>query len=225
MKFSFAASPEGFDQHIDNSIRGFRDLHSDIIQVSPYFIQEETAVLDVGASSGRLLRSLVEQNSETEGVDYWAIEIEETFAPELLHLADEHPSVRVHLRDVTELAFDPTSFAVLVFTLQFMAPSKARQTLQRIHDALVPGGAVVIAEKVFLDDSHFHDIFRSLHYSWKCQHFSPEEIMAKEWELRSMLFLRTRDQLMQELRDVGFDDHKVQIFWQNHNFLAVAARK
>mgnify|MGYP001194904524 CR=1 FL=1 len=53
--FTFAHSQEGFDEHIDWSIRGYSDLLDDVINLSPYFVENNTKVVDIGCSTGKRL--------------------------------------------------------------------------------------------------------------------------------------------------------------------------
>ena len=52
-KFTFAQSKEGFDKHIENSVRGYTNLWNDIVGMSKYFVEDDTWVVDVGCSSGK----------------------------------------------------------------------------------------------------------------------------------------------------------------------------
>ena len=78
--FSFAEHAAGFDNHIRNSIPGYDELISECIALSRRFIQCGTRVVDIGCSTGRLLRSI---RAHTQGarpsVDYVGIDIENTF--------------------------------------------------------------------------------------------------------------------------------------------------
>ena len=60
MKFTFAQSKEGFDKHIDKSIRGYGDLWHDVVQIGKYFIEDDTNVVDIGCSTGKLQKSMIE---------------------------------------------------------------------------------------------------------------------------------------------------------------------
>ena len=48
--FTFAHREEGFDNHIDKSIRNYKILHDDIVAMSQYFIEDNTRTVDVGLS-------------------------------------------------------------------------------------------------------------------------------------------------------------------------------
>ena len=51
--FTFAHREEGFDEHIEKSIRGYSQLMDDVISLSRYFIEDETKVVDIGCSTGK----------------------------------------------------------------------------------------------------------------------------------------------------------------------------
>ena len=63
-KFSFATEEGDFDQHIRQSIRGYDDLHNDVVKLSEYFVDEGTTVLDIGCSTGTLLKDIKEYISQ-----------------------------------------------------------------------------------------------------------------------------------------------------------------
>ena len=63
-KFTFATSKEGFDNHIDTSVRGYSQLWGDILSLSKYFVEDYTQVVDMGCSSGKLLKGMIEQNQK-----------------------------------------------------------------------------------------------------------------------------------------------------------------
>ena len=79
-KFTFATSKEGFDNHIDTSVRGYSQLWGDILSLSKYFVEDYTQVVDMGCSSGKLLKGMIEQNQKhIPHAQYTGIEIEEDF--------------------------------------------------------------------------------------------------------------------------------------------------
>ena len=45
---------EGFDDHIEHSIRGYTNLLDDIVSLSRNFVEDETNVIDIGCSTGKL---------------------------------------------------------------------------------------------------------------------------------------------------------------------------
>ena len=230
MKFTFAQRPEGFDKHIDLSIRRYSDLWNDVIKISEYFIEDDTWVYDIGCSTGKLISAMVERNTWVQDVKWEGIEIEEDFFgyPGLEQLEDEfrqkEKSVYFRNADVREtMFFESTSFVTSIFTLQFMPRADRLETVKRIYKALNKGGGFVFAEKTMSPHSMIHDIRTFTYYDFKRENFDYEDIMTKEQELRHMQKPDTRDDLIQMCKDAGFE--QVDSFWQNHSFTGFIAIK
>jgi len=51
-----------FDYHINKSIPLYKDLHWLCLQVSDYFVRENSTVYDLGCSTGKLLNKLSLRN-------------------------------------------------------------------------------------------------------------------------------------------------------------------
>jgi tRNA (cmo5U34)-methyltransferase len=84
-KFTFATSEEGFDNHIEKSVRGYNNLWGDVLSLSKYFVEDHTKVVDLGCSTGKLLKAMIEQNRyHIPQAQYVGIEIEEDFLKTLL---------------------------------------------------------------------------------------------------------------------------------------------
>ena len=80
-KFTFATASEGFDKHILQSVRGYDALWNDVLRYSQYFVENETNVVDIGCSTGKLLESMHSQNlSIAPTTQYIGVEIEEDLA-------------------------------------------------------------------------------------------------------------------------------------------------
>ena len=59
--FTFAHREEGFDEHIEKSIRGYSHLIEDVISLSRYFVEDDTNVIDVGCSTGKMTKALIKK--------------------------------------------------------------------------------------------------------------------------------------------------------------------
>ena len=82
--FTFAQREEGFDDHIEHSIRGYTNLLEDILSLSRNFVEDETNVVDIGCSTGKLTEAFVKGNqSFCKYANYVGIELAPSFFPEL----------------------------------------------------------------------------------------------------------------------------------------------
>jgi tRNA G46 methylase TrmB len=80
-KFTFATADEGFDNHIEKSVRVYNNLWHDVVSMSKYFVEDFTNVIDLGCSSGKMLKAMIKQNNEhVPNARYVGIEIESDFA-------------------------------------------------------------------------------------------------------------------------------------------------
>lgn len=223
-KFTFANSEDGFDAHIAQSIRGYENLSADILKFSEYFIEDGTTVVDIGCSSGRLLKAMHEQNKKfAPKCLYRGIESEEDFFSEL----QNQENLSFDKLDVRE--FDWESLAkscclvISMFTLQFIPKRDRQRIIDLVYESLVPGGAFIFSEKILSETSQIEEMMTFCYYDWKKNTFSADEILKKESELRHMMKpLRLRS-LLNMIKASGFSSF--QTFWQNYNFVAIIAIK
>src|SRR5688572_19757692 len=79
--FSFAEHASNFDEHISQSIPGYDLLFRQCVRLSRRFVQAETSVVDVGCSTGSLLKDIRDHNRPARSsVRYIGIDIEGGFA-------------------------------------------------------------------------------------------------------------------------------------------------
>jgi tRNA (cmo5U34)-methyltransferase len=225
LAFSFARFAEGFDEHIRRSIRGYVDLLSDCVGLSEYFVEDDTIVFDIGCSTGTFLREIWRRNRDRcPATRYIGIDIEDKFSKYWCD-SDIDP-VSLLVADARTFQIPKKcSFVTSIFSLQFISPGERQAVINNIHDALIPGGALIIAEKTFSRLSRLNDMLTSIYYEFKRQSFTEQEILAKERSLRSMMKLWTEEQILSSLEAAGFASTNMQCFWRNHNFASFIALK
>lgn len=223
LAFSFANYANDFDRHIRDSIRGYGDLLSDVVLMSDYFVEDNSAVLDIGCSTGNFLATIKARNeARCPGARFIGLDVEPEFSSAWEAMKDDN--IHFLVSDIRNFAIpESCSFVTSIFSLQFISEKDRRDILHRLFDAINPGGALVIAEKVFVENSKIHDIVASLHYEFKRRGFSEAEIAKKAQALRSLMKPWTESRLMDALGEAGFNRGNVQCFWRSHNFLALVA--
>ena len=220
-KFSFSSRASKFDQHIDQSIRGYSILRKDVVAMSRYFIEDGTNVLDLGCSQGTLLRKIWEINTQAPSANFYGVDINESFKQ---HWTDEE-NLHYFISDLTkdEFQWGNLSLVISLFTFQFI-PERHRLTLMKsIYDNLNEGGAFIFSEKVFSINSKIQNMMEFLYYDYKREHFTEKQILDKETELRHLAKLTNEDLLIKQLLSIGF--RGIQSFWRNHNFVGYIALK
>ena len=95
--------------------------------------------------------------------------------------------------------------------------------LQLIKDHINRGAILLIAEKVYLDNTIIQTLIHRMHIQEKRTNFQDQEILDKDTQLAVSMFCKTERELNDELKDLG----NVSKVWQSYNFMgyAVGGRK
>jgi len=228
--FTFAHRQEGFDEHINWSIRGYGDLLSDVIAFSRYFVENDTNVVDIGCSTGKLTQALIEYNHEiAPDANYVGVEVAEGFFSDLDKRVEKikkkvlSPWVEFIYDDIRNYEFENCSLVTSLFTLQFMPKKDRGNVIQKIYDGLNDGGGFIFSEKIDSENSRIQDMMTFNYYDYKRQKFKYDDIMSKEQTLRHMLKPNTWNEIEEMIYSAGFK--AVEQCWRNYNFLGAIAIK
>ena len=228
--FTFAHRQEGFDEHINWSIRGYSDLLNDVISFSRYFVEDDTTVVDIGCSTGKLTQALIEYNHEVApDAHYVGVEVAEGFFKDLdkrvLQIKKKviSPWVDFVYDDIRNYEFKNCSLVTSIFTLQFMSKKDRARVIQDIYDGLNSGGGFIFAEKIDCESSRLQDMMTFNYYDFKKEKFDYDDIMTKERTLRHMLKPNTWKEIEDMVLNAGFKT--VEQSWRNHNFVGAIAIK
>ena len=228
--FTFAHRQEGFDEHIDWSIRGYSNLLNDVINFSRYFVENDTNVVDLGCSTGKTTeRMLLHNKDHCKDATYVGIEIAKGFYDNLderlkdLNKNEPWAQVKFIKDDVIDHKFNNCSLVTSIFTLQFMPKKDRREVIKKIYNGLNSGGAFIFAEKIYTENAFIQDMLTFNYYDFKREKFDAQDIMDKEKTLRHMLKPNTWLEIECMLKTAGFQS--VQVFWQNFLFLGAIAIK
>ena len=131
--FTFAHREEGFDNHIEQSIRGYSHLMDDVISLSRYFVENNTNVIDIGCSTGKMTKALIDCNKDhSDCANYIGLEIADGFRDDLKKRKDElnqyYKFVDFKDVDARKYEYKNSSLITSIFTLQFM-PKSDREEL------------------------------------------------------------------------------------------------
>ncbi len=223
--FSFAAHADAFDDHIRQSIPGLDVLRSMVVDLSRHFVQPGTTVLDIGCSTGSVLGAVRDANQASQPTaNYVGIDVERQFAR---HWRDRAAgNLRFEVADGrTFSGMQNMSLAVSLFTLQFIPESDRLALLRRMHDGLIEGGALIIAEKVLAGTARAQNLFIGPYYDFKRRSFSAQEILDKEQGLRGPMHVWYEGELIEALREAGFNVEEIDRFWQSYFFVGMVAVK
>lgn len=210
MKSSFSFKNfEAFDDHINASIPTLSELDVLVAHLSHDLAQEGTHVVDVGCSTGRVLRSMPHRSN----VKYLGIDRDMETAPST--------SVEFRRADILDTDLPASSVIIAMFTLQFLPPHQREEVLKALHGTLVRGGVLILAEKTHADNPRIDTIKQSALMRHKTKSFTGDEIVSKQLGISPIMHLRTELELFKELN--MFDS--ASTFWAWGGFRAVIAVK
>jgi tRNA (cmo5U34)-methyltransferase len=208
-KFDFNTI-NNFDEHILKSIPNYDILISSIKSISEYFFVENTNIYDMGCSTGKLLKSI---NGNYNKIGYDNSNL----------LPKDDGFYNVDLNYIEKIKIENSCMVYSIFTMQFLNPSQRTKYLKKIYDGLLKGGALIICEKVYQEFGKIQEIISFSHYDYKLNHFTSDEIISKEKDLRFIMKPCLNKELTNLLKEAGFC--MVNDFWQMFNFKGIIAVK
>lgn len=210
-EFSFDTVVD-FDKHISMSIPNYNLLQSSILSILQNFLTKEGTLIDLGASTGALVRRVKEVFPDVcvRGFDK---------SENMVSQSEGHVESFDFLN---QSILPPADVYTSIFTLQFIPEGDRQNLLENIANSLPIGGALIIAEKVFSDDPRMQDILTFAYYDQKRLQFSADNILRKQNDLRRIMHCVTESQFLRELQDAGFD---VFPFFRVFNFIGAVCIK
>lgn len=143
---------------------------------------------------------------------------------------DEHPKktpdpvceTTLHEADIRDVQVSDASVVVLNLTLQFLSPVERTPLLRSIADGMLPGGVLLLSEKICFDDPDEQEVMTDLHLDFKRAHgYSELEIAQKRSSLEETLIPETAAVHLERLKDCGFS--KASVWFQCFNFASIIA--
>ncbi|SET74860.1 carboxy-S-adenosyl-L-methionine synthase CmoA [Thalassotalea agarivorans] len=225
--FTFDAQVvEVFPDMISRSVPGYATIVDTIGRLSKKYVQDNTRVYDLGCSLGAatlaMRRAVTATGCEIIGVDN---------SPAMVERCKMHVNafrgqtpVTIVEADIQETPIENASMVVLNFTMQFIAAEQRAALINKIYQGLVPGGILLISEKVVSEDATCNELLIDLHHDFKrANGYSELEIAQKRTALENVMRPDSVETQHTRLKEAGFA-HSTTWF-QCFNFLSIIAVK
>lgn len=217
-----------FPDMIKRSVPGYPTIVENLGVLAAQFAQPHTTLYDLGSSLGAVTQSL-RRHVRADGCRVIAVDNSSAMVErcrEYLNAQDsmfqELLPVQVIDGDILSLDFAPASVIAMNFTLQFIAPDQRLGLLQRIRQALVPGGALILSEKLRFADEQEHELLTNLHIAFKrANGYSELEIAQKRSAIENVMKPDSLEENRERLLAAGFT--KVVPWFQCLNFASLIA--
>ncbi len=213
-----------FPDMIARSVPGYASILSVIEQLAARFVRPETAVWDLGCSLGAATR-LIRRRSPQSAVIH-AVDNSPAMISRLKTLLSESTepgcAVQVIESDLRSVQVENASLVVLNLTLQFLPPAERSAIIGSIAQGTLPGGALLLSEKICFDDPGQQTLMTELHHDFKRAHgYSDLEIAQKRSAIENRLIPETLETHVQRLREAGYST--VTPWFQCFNFASILA--
>ncbi|MFK8043230.1 carboxy-S-adenosyl-L-methionine synthase CmoA [Congregibacter sp.] len=215
-----------FPDMIRRSVPGYETVIAMSGLLAGRFARSNSSVYDLGCSLGAttlsMRRHIDVANCTIVGIDNSSAMIAR--CRELIALDAGSTAVDLREGDILESEIANASMVVLNYTLQFVPLEQRRELLHRIADALMPGGILVLSEKVVFPDDSLNQLNIDLHHDFKRAHgYSDLEIAGKRDSIENVLIPESIDQHRLRLSEAGFSSSDV--WFQCFNFASIIALK
>lgn len=219
-----------FPDMISRSVPGYASILSMIEQLASRYVQPGSNIYDLGCSLGaasRMIRGQAPADCTIHAVDNSEAMVKRLRSEAGTWVLDEAGSfcaIECHLADIRDVVPERASLVVLNFTLQFLPPADRSDVLQRVFDGLLPGGALLLSEKVRFEEPHVDALLIELHHDFKRAHgYSDLEIAQKRTAIENQLIPESLAEHTRRLQTIGFET--VTTWFQCFNFASMLAVK
>ncbi|WP_407315494.1 carboxy-S-adenosyl-L-methionine synthase CmoA [Pseudomonas sp. nanlin1] len=217
-----------FPDMIKRSVPGYPTIVENLGVLAAQFAQPHTTLYDLGSSLGAVTQAL-RRHVRSEGCDVVAVDNAQAMVERCREYLNAQNSmfqellpVQVVEGDILKLNFKPASVVALNFTLQFIAPEQRLALLTRIRQALVPGGALILSEKLRFEQAGDQALLTDLHIAFKrANGYSDLEIAQKRSAIENVMKPDSLTEHRERLLAAGFS--QVVPWFQCLNFASMIA--
>lgn len=215
-----------FPDMIRRSVPGYAAIISAIGLLAGRFAQPSSNCYDLGCSLGAATVAMREQISAA-GCRIVAVDNSEPMLQRFkqnLVLQSGDTEVEIVCADIRDVVIERASLVVLNFTLQFIPLEDRAALLDSIYRGMLPGGVLILSEKLSFDDKRQQELQTQMHQHFKkMQGYSDLEISQKRSALENVLLPETFASHQKRLLDAGFAS--AEIWFQYFNFASMIALK
>ena len=212
-----------FQDMISRSVPGYSLLLRMIGLYADIFVTAGSRVYDLGCSLGDASLLIAEQSRDID-CNIIAVDNSPAMIEKSRQLDSSAGRIEWRCEDIRQTKIEQASMVVLNLTLQFLPPAERQPLVQRIFTGLIPGGVLVLSEKVVFEDSTESDRMMQLYQGFKkTMGYSDLEISQKRNALENVLIPDSDLQQRQRLVEAGFGE--VYQCFRGFNFVSYLAIK
>jgi len=199
---------KNFDEHINSSIPLYLLCHKLGLEISDFFLEEKSKIIDLGCSTGTFINKLNARHNKKnlQIIGYDAVKKMTTAAK---RNNKNNKNIKILNKDIVKYKL-PNKIDLITsfFTLSFIKPADRQLIFNKIFESLNWGGGLIFFDKVRAPDARFQDIMSQVYINYKMdRNFSAEEIINKSNSLKGVLEPYSTKENYLFLKRAGFKDY------------------
>ncbi len=215
-----------FPDMIGRSVPGYATIIHAIGLLADYYTPANGICYDLGCSLGAASLSMQAQitapNCKIIAVDNSPAMIAQF--RQHYQKQDDTATIEIHCADIRDIDIQQASVVVVNFTLQFIPVADRLSFLSKIYHGLLPGGILILSEKIHFTDPKQQQLQTDMHHAFKkAQGYSELEISQKRMALENVLVPETVATHQQRLQQAGFAS--AEVWFAYFNFTSLLALK
>ena len=212
-----------FPDMLRRSIPGYTATLEAIGSLAARHVAAGTNCYDLGCSLGAATLAM-RRGIRADGCRIIAVDSSEAMIERCKTVVAGAADVEVRLADILDVEIENASMVVMNYTLQFLTIDTRESMLERIFRGLLPGGLLLLSEKVVDEDPRMEELLVDLHHEHKRRNaYSELEISRKRTALENVLIPETVTAHKRRLANAGFAHAAVWLRF--FNFVSIVAIK
>lgn len=215
-----------FADMIQRSVPGYATVISNIGILTGHYAQANSCCYDLGCSLGAATLAM-RKHIRRSDCRIIAVDNSEAMLNRCrAYFAADASTVPVDIicADITAIDVNAASVIVLNYTLQFLPPEKRGVFLRSLYEGMLPGGILILSEKIRFQDQSDDVLYVDWHYTYKkANGYSELEISQKRAALERVLIPDTESGHLHHLQQAGFKT--IKRWFQCFNFISLLAIK
>ena len=215
-----------FPDMIRRSVPGYETVISLLGVLANQYAIKQTRIYDLGCSLGAATLSMHRQ-TRTLDLEHICVDNSKSMIKRCRSRLQRHmPEANLQLicENIQNTEISNASLVVVNFTLQFLAPESRLALMEKIYRGLLPGGVLVLSEKLVFEDTEENQRQIEWHHIFKSANgYSDLEISQKRSAIENVMIPESLQQHQQRLAKAGFE--KTYQWFQCFNFASLIAIK
>jgi len=213
-----------FPDMIQRSVPGYSTIIAMTGVLAERYAIDDSNIYDLGCSLGASLFSIADQLDKHKNITIIGIDNSTAMIDRCSVLCHTHKNIQLLCQDIESAQITKASVVVLNFSLQFIALDNREAILSSIADNMLPGGILVLSEKIRFEDDQLDQLNIDLHHAFKkANGYSDLEISQKRNALDKVLLPETLKAHQERIKRAGFK--RCEVWFQCFNFASIIAIK